>query len=136
MKLDSKIYQEAHRLALMPRMRMLFYGIICGAAVPTMYLRSYYLPHIRKQELNEINALGSKVKLLEERTSSVEHPAVSASEAAINLLRSSEDLGALAGVGDIPIAAWHIRGRNRYANDEQYRKLVEEANTIMMSSIM
>ncbi|CEP62159.1 Spg1p LALA0_S04e09186g [Lachancea lanzarotensis] len=136
MKLDAKIYQEAHRLALMPRMRMLFYGIICGAAVPTMYLRSYYLPHIRKQELNEINALGSKVKLLEERTSNVEHPGVSASEAAVNLLRSSEDLGALAGVGDIPIAAWHIRGRNRYANDEQYRKLVEEANTIMMSSIM
>ncbi|SCV02270.1 LANO_0F16402g1_1 [Lachancea nothofagi CBS 11611] len=140
MKIDSKIYQEAHRLAIMPRMKMLFYGIVCGAAVPTMYLRSYYLPHIKQQEANEISTLGSKVKLLEQHTSNIEHPAVrntnSASEAAENLLRSSENLGALAGVGDIPIAAWHINGRNKYANDKKYRKLVEEANAIMLSSIM
>ncbi|SCU88836.1 LAME_0E01310g1_1 [Lachancea meyersii CBS 8951] len=136
MKLDSKIYQEAHRLALMPRMRMLFYGIVCGAAVPTMYLRSYYLPRIRKQEANEISALGSKVKLLEKRTSNVEHPAVSASEAADNVLKTSKKTAKLSRTGDIPIAAWHIGGRNRYANDEQYRKLVEEANAIMLSSIM
>ncbi|SCU99395.1 LADA_0H19504g1_1 [Lachancea dasiensis] len=136
MKIDSKIYQEAHRLALMPRMKMLFYGIVCGAVVPTMYLRSYYLPRIHKQEAKEVSSLGSKVKHLEERTANIENPSASPSQAAINLLRSSEDLGALAGVGDIPIAAWHIRGRNKYANDERYRKLVEEANAIMFSSIM
>ncbi|CAR21858.1 hypothetical protein ACU8KH_01067 [Lachancea thermotolerans] len=145
MKIDSKIYEEAHRLALMPRMRMMFYGVVCGAIVPAMYLRSYYLPSIKSQDAKDVSALADKVKMLEHRTSNMEHPAVrsnsgvgrsASAKSAENALASSENLGALASVGEVPIASWHIKGRNRFSNDDQYRKLVEEANTIMFSSIM
>lgn len=137
MKIDSNTYQEAHRLALMPRMKILFYGIVCGAVVPVMYLRSYYLPSMKNEESQNINALSRKVQLLEHRASSMEQPGSGTSSLnAENRRRSSENLGALAGVAEVPIASWHIPGRNRFSNDEQYRKLVQEANAIMLSSIM
>lgn len=47
-----------------------------------------------------------------------------------------EHIDLFANVRDTPVAAWHIRGNNQYFNDEQYRKLVEEANAVMFSSIM
>ncbi|ADJ41762.1 ADL147W-Ap [Eremothecium gossypii ATCC 10895] len=36
----------------------------------------------------------------------------------------------------VPIATWHIGGRNRFANDEQYRKMVDERSALLFSSIM
>ncbi|CDO94776.1 unnamed protein product [Kluyveromyces dobzhanskii CBS 2104] len=47
-----------------------------------------------------------------------------------------EHFDLFANVRDTPIAAWHIHGRNKYYNDEEYRKLVEEAKSVMFSSIM
>ncbi|SCU99991.1 LAMI_0G02168g1_1 [Lachancea mirantina] len=145
MKINSTIYDEAHKLALRPRMKLLFYGVLCGAAVPTMYLRTYYMPKVEANNARDVKKLGNQVNQLQKRAAKIEDSVVSGgasgaggtgtifSEAPI---RTSENLGLLGGVGDIPLATWHIGGRNRYANDENYRKLVDEANAIMFSSIM
>ena len=53
-----------------------------------------------------------------------------------NESEEGDHIDLFANVRDIPVAAWHIRGRNKYYNDEEYRKLVEEANSIIFSSIM
>lgn len=53
-----------------------------------------------------------------------------------NESENMDHIDLFANVRDVPVAAWHINGRNKYANDEEYRKLVEEANAVMFSSIM
>lgn len=57
MKLDSKIYTEAQRAARFPRLSLLMLGVICGAMVPTMYMRKYLLPRFRKEALQDISAV-------------------------------------------------------------------------------
>lgn len=146
MKIDSNVYREAHKLAVMPRMKMLFYGIVCGATVPAMYLRTYYLPQIRAEDAENIQTLENQVTQLEQRTKGMdpimristrtESKKKKAEPFSESTTKTSENLGAMGGVGEIPIASWHIGGRNRFANDEKYRQLVEEANAIMFSSIM
>ncbi|AGO11633.1 AaceriADL147WAp [[Ashbya] aceris (nom. inval.)] len=47
---------------------------------------------------------------------------------------ADSDFGAIG--QEVPIATWHIGGRNRFANDEQYRKMVDERSALLFSSIM
>ncbi|QLL30297.1 hypothetical protein HG536_0A01140 [Torulaspora globosa] len=54
MKLNSKTYSEVQRVARLPRLPLLMLGVICGAMVPTMYMRKYLLPRFRKEDLQEI----------------------------------------------------------------------------------
>lgn len=151
MKIDSTTYKQAHSAATRPRMSFLMMGLICGAVVPTVYLRSYYLPHLKdarprddtvnfsqeQSDLPEHNIKTNKMGLLANlKKNSIAAMDGSKQPFVENPTKSSEGLNALSGVRDIPIAAHHINGRNRYSNDENYRRLVEEANAVMLSSII
>lgn len=57
MKLDSKIYTEAQRVARSPRLSLLMLGVICGAMVPTMYMRNHLLPRFMKEDLQDVAAV-------------------------------------------------------------------------------
>lgn len=57
MKLDSNIYREAQRAARFPRLSLLVLGAVCGAMVPTMYMRSHLLPRFRKEDLQDVGAI-------------------------------------------------------------------------------
>ncbi|QLQ77863.1 hypothetical protein HG537_0A01100 [Torulaspora globosa] len=54
MKLNSQTYSEVQKVARLPRLPLLMLGVICGAMVPTMYVRKYLLPRFRKEDLQEI----------------------------------------------------------------------------------
>ncbi|CAL9728059.1 hypothetical protein MOUN0_C01134 [Monosporozyma unispora] len=57
MKVDSNIYSEAQRAARTPQFRYLMLGLVCGAVVPTMYARHYFLPHYPSQVLEQERAM-------------------------------------------------------------------------------
>lgn len=59
MKLDANIYTEAQRAARFPRLSLLMLGVICGAMVPAMYMRSHLLPRFRKEDLQDVRAVTS-----------------------------------------------------------------------------
>lgn len=54
MKLNSQTYAEVQRIARHPRFSLLMLGAICGAMVPTMYMRKHLLPRFMKEELQDI----------------------------------------------------------------------------------
>ncbi|CCF56726.1 hypothetical protein KAFR_0B04300 [Kazachstania africana CBS 2517] len=53
MKLDSKIYSEAHKIAQGPNFRYIALGMVCGAVVPTIYARRYFHPQLSQAALVE-----------------------------------------------------------------------------------
>lgn len=60
MKLDSKLYKEAQKVARFPRLRVLMLGVICGAIVPTVYIRNYFIPRFRREALQDISDLSEQ----------------------------------------------------------------------------
>ncbi|QLG73026.1 hypothetical protein HG535_0E01100 [Zygotorulaspora mrakii] len=119
MKLDSSIYQEAQKAARFPRLRLLMLGVVCGAVVPTIYIRNYFIPRFRREALQDVSNIS------EQRGASVMDPSAFHKTKPILKLW--------------PMLNTHIREdlmNQDSSNVETDKKMSDDSTIVMFSSIM
>lgn len=127
MKLDSNIYAEAQRAARFPRIRLLMLGAICGAIVPTMYMRNYFLPRFRKETLQDINGIGEQVKSSETRPNGMTRPVMKVWPVLNSQQRNDSMM--------VPITSWRRNDVNMPSIASKYAR-DDDSTMLMFSSIM
>ncbi|EDO19208.1 hypothetical protein Kpol_1050p66 [Vanderwaltozyma polyspora DSM 70294] len=119
MKLNSEVFKEAQLAARAPRFRYLILGLVCGAVVPTIYMRRYIATRPSKESLQDINAIKEQARAIEEGSKLLDFDVTSTRE-----------------MLNVPLASWHLNGNTKYITDEKFRSMVDDNSMILFSSMV